>query len=1262
MGQRMKRSGSRRMWRSLLSILLIAALVFTMLPAAGVMAAGATIKIENLYTSVTKPTGADDEKVDRYSSNLIDVEATIDGINADQVANIYYEVMNVITGVSSTNRGNPPVVSNNGKTITFRNVQLTEGLNRITIMMDGVSLVTSQPGWAYFTPATRIDRFQVNGEDFSESKIYPTDLSSSNMSSLLDISGYAYNTPEVDIELFGTSQSYTAAVIGNRFSIIADSENGTANANFKLKPGDNLFTFTASNTTHSYQTQKTLIYDNNNSFAYGVTLEGEKLITAPTFVKGTSPATLALSANLKVDIADPDNGVLRYDQLKIRVSGNVVDTIDLTTLTPVAGKEDVYNIYQISSSIDTSTLSNAVLYHDVKFTFINNGTNLEITPNNLGFYFVDPDRAYIEYVARKKTATDTSGTRMSQSAITEIPEQPATFYVYGNNLTQGIDVYVDNALKETVTTPVDPSTPNKFAFELDGLESGEYLLTIVPRDSAPNVAGKMDYYIQVNTSPYVIFQNVYSGIVIEDFETQLNLTCVNNTSCYGVGGRLVNVPKTGSDVKVYLNGTDISDPAIFLKDSEGKRFSIKLSKTKGDANYLEEGRNVITIEIYINGRRTSVSTLEIYKFEFGAPEFTSIMIKEEDSANPKFTPGSVQNTYFTSEETVTFEGKFANTDEISLRVLGTDENGQPKVLYELFRDPEGDGTFARVENENGQPVSTHPLFVQPIQNNGFTTRALELSKRGDTTFEFLITNDETNIKVTHTITITRNAVPYKIEYPKTFVNSQGLLQANINSNYSVVEIKAEYADTIVVKNAKVEHDKANNLFRFELRDLKQGQNKVDFTVVTGDEQIKGTLILYNMNQPEVGAQYKAKLSNRIRAFNNQLELSFPKNTSLKRMGGDGFTEQYLSDQRYLLFGIANSKNGEVDPVRDPAYVSVLPEFSSQLNDRFQPASQLYWIDAGSIRAGTDPSAAYEGSGQLPMQGTYYYKTRLLPDQVVPTQRAELTIKYNSSIADDAAWRYLTVFQYKIVDNGTTWGTGQWVNLGGVVNTKNKTITVPVDSFGYFQVMYMDQSHDDVISHNWARNELETVYAKGYMEPKSPPSLFLPNDPITRGEFVTMLMKLYDYPLDYKGDSTFIDVFWNSASATAYMYDYRYVETAARAGIIRGTGQRRFNPGELLTREDAAAMIARAGNLKLTSDDSKALSSLQKSFTDAAAIKYYHRASVEAVTKAGLITGKPHSVTDGQKQTYYFDPTGTLTRAEAAAIAIRILKNEKKLPN
>src|SRR5690606_21474160 len=96
-----------------------------------------------------------------------------------------------------------------------------------------------------------------------------------------------------------------------------------------------------------------------------------------------------------------------------------------------------------------------------------------------------------------------------------------------------------------------------------------------------------------------------------------------------------------------------------------------------------------------------------------------------------------------------------------------------------------------------------------------------------------------------------------------------------------------------------------------------------------------------------------------------------------------------------------------------------------------------------------------------------------------------------------------------------------------------------------------------------------------------------------------------------------------------LYDFRYIETAARAGIIRGTTGGMFNPDRAITREEAAVMIARAANLRLNNDPNRVLRSLQASFTDANLIDVYARPAVEAVYRAGLITGKENVLLEGQ---------------------------------
>jgi hypothetical protein len=209
-------------------------------------------------------------------------------------------------------------------------------------------------------------------------------------------------------------------------------------------------------------------------------------------------------------------------------------------------------------------------------------------------------------------------------------------------------------------------------------------------------------------------------------------------------------------------------------------------------------------------------------------------------------------------------------------------------------------------------------------------------------------------------------------------------------------------------------------------------------------------------------------------------------------------------------------------------------------------------------------------------------------------------------------------------------------------------------------MYMNQSFDDVNSHPWARNDLDTLYSKGIMLNKSD-NAFVPNDPISRGEFATMLVKIFDIPLQYDNNATFRDVPRINPLGSR-LYDYKYIETAARTGVIRGATLDMFFPDSALTRQDAAVMIARAANLKLTNDDNKTLLALEKLFTDADDIDIYARAAVEAISKSGLIEGKENAVVSGQKKaTVRFDPTETFLRSEAAAVAIRVLKQQKKIP-
>jgi hypothetical protein len=240
---------------------------------------------------------------------------------------------------------------------------------------------------------------------------------------------------------------------------------------------------------------------------------------------------------------------------------------------------------------------------------------------------------------------------------------------------------------------------------------------------------------------------------------------------------------------------------------------------------------------------------------------------------------------------------------------------------------------------------------------------------------------------------------------------------------------------------------------------------------------------------------------------------------------------------------------------------------------------------------------------------------------------------------------------------------------------------------------MNNSFEDVYAHPWARNELDILYSKGIMKNKKE-DRFLPNDSISRAEFVSLLVKVFDMPLNYTEAPTFVDVKrYNPQSGG--LYDYKSIETAARAGIIRGIGANRFMPDKKISRQDAAVLLARAAQLSMNQTPEATAEALSKSFTDAEKINYYARPAVNAIQTVGWLQGKINppeqaiatsavnsrtsrttatragtttrtnnaASTSRQKvkDTFRFDPDDTFTRAEMATVLIRILQQQGKLP-
>jgi hypothetical protein len=183
------------------------------------------------------------------------------------------------------------------------------------------------------------------------------------------------------------------------------------------------------------------------------------------------------------------------------------------------------------------------------------------------------------------------------------------------------------------------------------------------------------------------------------------------------------------------------------------------------------------------------------------------------------------------------------------------------------------------------------------------------------------------------------------------------------------------------------------------------------------------------------------------------------------------------------------------------------------------------------------------------------------------------------------------------------------------------------------VAVADAAPDEESIAPWAKDWVHDARAYGILpgEGGSASGAFRPKDAVTRAEFVVSLVRgLGIQPA--AGPAPFEDVQSDAWYA-------REIAAAAEAGLVTGTAPGRFSPDAALTREQAAMLLVRA--LKLQA--SKAVMPADGDLISAAA-----RQAVMAVMEQGWMTAQA----DGR-----FHPKQTVTREQAAVIAMRVLNRE-----
>jgi hypothetical protein len=156
--------------------------------------------------------------------------------------------------------------------------------------------------------------------------------------------------------------------------------------------------------------------------------------------------------------------------------------------------------------------------------------------------------------------------------------------------------------------------------------------------------------------------------------------------------------------------------------------------------------------------------------------------------------------------------------------------------------------------------------------------------------------------------------------------------------------------------------------------------------------------------------------------------------------------------------------------------------------------------------------------------------------------------------------------------------------------------------------------------------------------------------------VAILYRLAGSPAD-SGPSSFTDV-------PAGQYYTSAVDWAAANGIVEGIGGGRFSPDGSITRQDLAVIIYRYEQFI---DKIPASIVSDREFSDGDSISDYAKGAVNILAIQGIISGKPASsiVSGSENQlspqgSNLFDPAGTATRAEVAAILHRFMEAVNKI--
>ncbi|MCR8634215.1 S-layer homology domain-containing protein [Paenibacillus radicis (ex Xue et al. 2023)] len=220
------------------------------------------------------------------------------------------------------------------------------------------------------------------------------------------------------------------------------------------------------------------------------------------------------------------------------------------------------------------------------------------------------------------------------------------------------------------------------------------------------------------------------------------------------------------------------------------------------------------------------------------------------------------------------------------------------------------------------------------------------------------------------------------------------------------------------------------------------------------------------------------------------------------------------------------------------------------------------------------------------------------------------------------------------------GDGQVVPVSnGKYDATTGSVVFKTTHFSEYAIAFVQKTFNDITSLDWAKKQIEVLASKGIINGVTE-QMFVPNQPVTRADFLLLLTRTLELNRSKGLGDKFADVYEDD------YYD-EALRIARKAGITEGVGNNLFKPHDSITREDMIVMTERA--LRVTKQmTSKSKEGYVKQFSDYAQISDYALSSVAALVDMGLVQGYDNAI----------HPKETTNRAQAAVLMYNIYSNLK----